>query len=72
MPKDPLSFQGKQLPSEMVEAVVRLKKHHDEERQSGKFVSTKDTATRTADALGTGIATVKRIMAQYKMKGSNL
>ena len=67
-----MSFQGKQLPAEMVEAVVRLKKHHDEERQSGKFVSTKDAATRTADALGIGIATVKRIMAQYKKDGDEV
>ena len=67
-----MSFQGKQLPAEMVEAVVRLKKHHDEERKSGKVVSTKDAARRTADALGIGIATVKRIMAQYKKDGDEV
>lgn len=59
-------FQGKQLPSEMVEAVIRLKKHFDKERKAGKLISTKDAAKRTANALGIGIATVKRIMAQYK------
>jgi len=67
-----MSFQGKQLPAEMVEAVVRLKKHHDEEKRSGKFISTKDAARRTADALGIGVATVKRIMAQYKKDGDEV
>ena len=61
-----ISYQGKQLPSEMVEIVVQLKKHYDKERKSGKFVLTKDPAKRTADSLGIGIATVKRIMARYK------
>ena len=60
-----MSFQGKQLPPEMVEAVVRLKKHYDEERKAGKFVSTMNPAKRTADSLGIGEATVKRIMADY-------
>lgn len=60
-----MSFQGKQLPVEVVEMVVRLKKHYDEEKKSGKFVSTKDAAKRTADSLGIGLATVKRIMANY-------
>jgi len=67
-----MSFQGKQLPAEMVEAVVRLKNHHDEERKSGKFVSTKDSAKRTANALGIGVASVKRIMAQYKKDGNKV
>ncbi|MCF8129464.1 MAG: transposase [Deltaproteobacteria bacterium] len=67
-----MSFQGKQLPAEMVEAVVRVKKYCDEEKKSGKLVSTKDSAKRTADALGIGIATVKRIMAQYKKDGNEV
>lgn len=67
-----MSFQGKQLPSEMVEAVVRLKNHYDKERKAGKSVSTKDAAKRTADALGIGIATVKRTMAQYKKDGNKV
>ncbi|EFK07546.1 conserved hypothetical protein, partial [delta proteobacterium NaphS2] len=67
-----MSFQGKQLPAELVETVVRLKNHYDEERKTGKFVSTKDAAKRTADALGIGIATVKRIMAQYKKDGDEV
>jgi len=61
-----MSFQGKQLPAELVEAVVRLKKHYDEEKKASKFVSTKNPAKRTADAFGIGVATVKRIMSQYK------
>ena len=67
-----MSFQGKQFPAEMVEAVVRLKKHYDKERKAGKFVSTKDAAKRTANALGIGVATVKRIMAQYKKDGNEV
>lgn len=61
-----MSFQGKQLPVEVVEMVVRLKLHYDEERKSGKFVSTKDAVRRTAESLGLGVATVKRIMSSYK------
>jgi len=68
----PMSFQGKQLPAEMVEAVVRLKKHYDKERKAGQVVSTKDPAKRTADALGIGVASVKRIMAQYKKDGNEV
>ena len=68
----PMSFQGKQLPAEMVEAVVRLKKHYDKERNAGQVVSTKDPAKRTADALGIGVASVKRIMAQYKKDGNEV
>jgi len=67
-----MSFQGKQFPAEMVEAVVRLKKHYDKERRAGKFVSTKDAAKRTANALGIGVATVKRIMARYKKDGNEV
>ena len=67
-----MSFQGKQFPAEMVEAVVRLKKHYDKERKTGKFVPTKDAAKRTANALGIGVATVKRIMARYKKDGNEV
>lgn len=67
-----MSFQGKQLPAEIVEAVVRLKKHYDKERKVGQFVSTKDPAKRTANALGIGVASVKRIMAQYKKDGNEV
>ena len=67
-----MSFQGKQLSAEMIEFVVQLKKHHDEERKAGKFVSTKNPAGRTAAGLGVGIATVKRIMALYRRSGENI
>ena len=56
-----MSFQGKQLPAEMVEAVVRLKKHYNKERKAGQFVSTKDPAKRTTNALGIGVASVKSL-----------
>jgi len=67
-----MSFQGKQFSADMMEMVVRLKKHYDNERETGKLVSTKDAAKRTANALGIGIATVKRIMAQYKKDGEEV
>ena len=67
-----MSFQGKQFSAEMVEMVVRLKKHYDKERKAGKFVPTKNAAKRTADALGIGVATVKRIMARYKKDGDEV
>ncbi len=61
-----MSFQGKQLSADLVEMVVRLKQFHDTERKAEKFVSTKNAADRTAKAMGIGVATVKRIMANYK------
>jgi transposase len=67
-----MSFQGKQLPPEIQELVVQLKKHHDQERRSGKFVSTKNSSARTASALGFGLATVKRIMASYSQCGGKV
>ena len=60
-----MSLQGKQFSPEMIEMVVHLKRHFDEERKSQKFVLTKDTAGRTAVGLGIGVATVKRIMSRY-------
>lgn len=67
-----MSHQGKQLAPEIVEMVVRLKKHFDSEKKSGEFVSTKDAAKRTADSLGIGITTVKRIAARYKKDGDKV
>ena len=67
-----MAFQGKQLTAEMIETVVRLKKHYDEERQAGKFVPTKDAAGRTAKSLGLGVATVKRIMSRYTKSEKNV
>ena len=60
-----MGSQGKQLTAEVEELVVAIKKHHDKELKSGKFVSTKNPAGRTAACLGIGVATVKRIMARY-------
>lgn len=60
-----MSQQGKQLAPEVADVVVHLKHHFDEERKAGKTVPTKDSAGRTAAALGIGVATVKRIMARH-------
>ena len=67
-----MSFQGKQLSAEITELVVRLKEYYDEERKACKFVPTKDPAGRTAQALGLGVATVKRIMARYAQSGGEV
>ncbi|MCP4607083.1 MAG: hypothetical protein GY845_00010 [Planctomycetes bacterium] len=67
-----MSFQGKQLSAETAELVVQLKKHYDKEKKSNKLVSTKNPAGRTAEGLGIGIATVKRIMSQYKRNGGRV
>jgi len=67
-----MSFQGKQLSAEITELVVRLKEYYDEERKACKFVPTKDPAGRTAQALGLGVATVKRIMARYAKSGGEV
>lgn len=67
-----MSFQGKQISSEMIELVVKLKKHHDQERRTAKFVSTKNPSERTAAALGLGVATVKRVMARYMQSGEKV
>jgi hypothetical protein len=67
-----MSFQGKQLSEEIIELVVRLKNHHDEERKAGKSISTKDPTGRTAKALGLGVVTVKRIMSRYAKSGGKV
>lgn len=64
-----MAFQGKEFTPEMKELVVNLKQHYDQERKSGKSVSTKDAAGRVAIGLGIGEVTVKRIMASYKKEG---
>ena len=61
----PDSFRGKQLPAEVVELVVRLKKHFDGERGAARSISTRNPAGRTAAAMGLGVATVKRIMSKH-------
>ena len=64
--------QGKQLTTEAIEMVVRLKNHHDQERQKAKVVSTKDSVGRTAAGLGINTTTVKRLMADYKRNGNKV
>lgn len=67
-----MPLQGKQFSPEMIEMVVHLKSHFDEERKSQKTVSTKDSAGRTAAGLGIGVATVKRIMSRYSRSGEQV
>ena len=67
-----MSLQGKQFSPEMIEMVVHLKSHFDEERKSQKSVSTKDPGGRTAAGLGIGVATVKRIMSRYSRSGEQV
>lgn len=60
-----MSHRGKEFTPEMKQLVVRLKQYFDAERAVGPAVLTKDSAGRTAKALGIGKVTVKRIMAEY-------
>jgi len=62
---DSMSQQGKQLTSEVVDLVIHVKRHLDWERKAGRSVSTRNPAQRTAEVLGIGNATVKRIMARH-------
>ena len=59
-----MSQQGRQVAPENVDFIIHLKQHFDRERKAGKVVSTKDSAKRTAEGLGLGVATAKRIMAR--------
>jgi transposase len=59
------SRRGRQLPYEVVDVVVKLKEHYDNERRLTATVPTRNSAGRTAAALGLGVATVKRIMSKY-------
>ena len=58
------SIQGKPLTLEVKRVVVSVKQYFDSIKISPKKASTK----RTADAIGIGEATVKRIMATLKQK----
>jgi transposase len=58
-----MSFQGKDFTPEMKQMVINLKRHFDEERRNYKEVSTRNPTLRTAQGLGIGEVTVKRIIA---------
>ncbi|KPA09264.1 hypothetical protein MHK_010534 [Candidatus Magnetomorum sp. HK-1] len=60
-----MSFQGKEFGPEMIQMIVNLKHHYDEEKKAGKFVSTQNSLKRVSIGLGIGEITVKRIMADY-------
>ncbi len=60
-----MSFQGKEFTPGMMQLVINLKEHYDAEKKAESVVSTKNPIKRTAEGLGIGIATVKRIMARY-------
>ncbi len=57
-----LSVRGKPLTPETKKIVVSVKQYFD----STNFQPVESSVKRTAEALGIGIATVKRIMADYK------
>jgi transposase len=67
-----MSLQGKELTLDMKMMVVRLKQYFDAERAAGPVVLTKDAAGRTANALGIGKVTVKRIMAEYNKNNQQI
>jgi transposase len=60
-----MPFKGKEFSPEMIHFVVGLRNHFTVEKKSGATVSTKNPTLRTAEGLGIGEATVKRIMARY-------
>ena len=67
-----MPFQGREFTVEMKQLVINLKLHFDAERKSQKEVSTRNPTLRTAQALGIGEITVKRIMAEYRHNGATL
>jgi len=67
-----MSFQGREFTLEMKQLVINLKRHFDAERKNQKAVSTRNPTLRTAQALGIGEITVKRIMAEYGPNGATL
>ena len=56
-----ISCRGKPLSPEIKKIVVSVKKYFDQD----KLAPAEPSVKRTADALGIGVATVKRIMADY-------
>lgn len=67
-----MSFQGREFTVEMKQLVIHLKFHFDEERKNQQAVSTRHPTLRTAQALGIGAITVKRIIAEYHHHGDTL
>ena len=61
-----MSFQGKDFTPEMKQLVINLQLYFAEERRNYKEVSTRNPTLRTAQSLGIGEVTVKRIMADYR------
>ena len=60
-----MSFKGKEFSPEMIQFVVGLRNYFTIEKKAGATISTKNPTLRTAEGLGIGEATVKRIMARY-------
>jgi hypothetical protein len=67
-----MSFQGQDFTPAMKQLVINLKLHFDEERKHHRAVSTRNPTLRTAQGLGIGEITVKRIMAEYRQQGHTL
>jgi transposase len=64
--------QGKELQPEVNEIIIQVKKYFDREKKDGTFVSTKNPMNRTAEALGVGVATVKRMVARHSRTGTTI
>jgi len=60
-----VSQPGKQLAPEVVDLVIHLKQRYVEERKAARYVSTRNPTRRTAENLGLGEGTIKRIMAGH-------
>ena len=63
-----ISCRGRALTSETKKLVVSVKQYFD----NNKFKPMEPSVKRTADALSIGVATVKRIMADYNRDPSIL
>ncbi len=63
-----LSCRGKPLTPEIKKIAVSVKQYFDH----NKFTPTEPSVNRTADALGIGVASIKRIMADYNRDPSLL
>jgi len=63
-----ISSRGKPLTSEIKKLTVSVKQYFDQT----KITPAEPSVTRTANAIGIGVATVKRIMADYNRNPSSL